>query len=241
TSGQYIAYSHAVGLQLPSKQIEPLMETHLQACRDAGPAACLIIRSYLNNDNEDYVSADVSIKATPDWIDRFLAEIDAAAEAANGRVATRSTSSEDLTRAILDTDARLRAQTTLRSRLEALLSTNEADLGELLDLERELARVNGQIESVTSNLKALRLRVSLSDLNVSYRTQRSFVDPGRGNPLFRAFGDFFYNLSAAMAAVVTAFAVGLPWLLLVGVMLWIWLRLLWPRIRRRKATTPSKS
>jgi len=34
--------------------------------------------------------------------------------------------------------------------------------------------------------------------------------------------------------VITAFAIGLPWLFLIGLMLWIWLRLIWPRIRRKK-------
>jgi hypothetical protein len=28
--------------------------------------------------------------------------------------------------------------------------------------------------------------------------------------------------------------VGLPWLILIGALLWIWLRLIWPRIRRKK-------
>ena len=32
-----------------------------------------------------------------------------------------------------------------------------------------------------------------------------------------------------------AFAVGLPWLILIGVFVWIWLKLIWPRVRRKKS------
>ena len=122
----------------------------------------------------------------------------------------------------------------MKGRLEDLLATRDGDLGELLQVERELARVTGEIESITSNLKALRLRVSMSEMTVSYSTQRSLVAGGRSNPLASAFGDFFYNMSEALAAVVTFFAVGLPWMFVVAIFLFIWLRLIWPRIRKPK-------
>ena len=44
----------------------------------------------------------------------------------------------------------------------------------------------------------------------------------------------FDSPAAWVGAVITAFAVGLPWLILLGVFLWVWLKLIWPRIRRKK-------
>ena len=139
------------------------------------------------------------------------------------------------TPAWIDTDARLKAQQTLQARLEQLLADRPGKLGELLETERELARVNGEIDSLTSSLAALRQRVNMSELSVSYETKRNPVSQGALQPLARAFGDFFYNLSSALAAVITAFAVGLPWLILIGVFVWIWLKLIWPRVRRKKS------
>ncbi|MEO1475501.1 MAG: DUF4349 domain-containing protein [Pseudomonadota bacterium] len=238
---QYIAYSHNLGLRLPLEAVEPVMQGHVAACREAGTGTCIVINSNLNNQSEEYASAYLSIRAQPEWIETFVEGVDQTAEDAGGEVSQRSSSAEDLTRTILDTDARLKAQTTLKRRLEDLLATRDGDLSDFLQIERELARVTGDIESITSNLKALRLRVSMSELTVSYETKRTVVPGGRRNPLARAFGDFFYNLSDALASVITFFALALPWLLVIGVLLFIWLRAIWPWVRRRRNKAPTQS
>lgn len=231
---QFIAYSHRIGLRLPVDQVEPVMQAHVEACNTAGTATCILINSSLNNQDDDYVSGQLFLRAAPEWIEDFLAGIDEDAEAARGEVSFRATTAEDLTRIIIDTDARLQAQETLKARLQDLLTRRDGELADLLAIERELARVSGEVDSIRANLRALRLRVAMSELSVSYETLVPPAGRQRFNPLGEAFSDFFFNLSSGLAAVVTAFAVGLPWLLLLGVMLFIWLRLIWPRIRRRK-------
>ncbi|KCZ91705.1 DUF4349 domain-containing protein [Hyphomonas johnsonii] len=231
---QYIAYSHAIGMRLPVKSIEPVMQGHIAACKAAGPDTCIITNSYLNAWSEDEASGSLYLRAIPAWIDTFLGGVEAEADAVNGEVTSRQTTAEDLTVTIIDTDARLKAQEALQTRIQQLLDSRPGDLGELLDTERELARVNGEIDSLKSSKKALMARVNMSQLSVSYETKRNPVSRGALEPLGNAFGGFFYNLSSAVAAVITAFAVGLPWLLLLGFFLWFWLKLIWPRIRRKK-------
>jgi hypothetical protein len=233
-SVQYIAYSHSIGMRLPVKSIEPTMQAHVDACNKAGPAVCIVTNSWLNSDSEEWASGSLNLRATPAWIETFLAGVEAEAEAVKGEVTSRQTTAEDLTVTIIDTDARLKAQILLQERIEELLADRPGNLGELLETQRELARVNGEIDSLTSSLAALRQRVDMSQLSVSYETKINPVSQGALSPLGDAFGSFFYNLASAVAAVVTAFAVGLPWLLLIGALLWIWLRLIWPRIRRKK-------
>ncbi len=237
---QYIAYSHSLGLRLPKGGVDTMMQAHVKACQDAGTNTCIVINSNIYNSNEDYVSGNVSLRAKPDWIEAFLGAVDEATEEAGGEITSRSTRAEDLTREIIDTDSRLDAQRTLQGRLEGLLERRDGTLGDLLQIERELARVTGDIESIEAQLKALRLRVSMSSLDISYETKMPAFSGSRSNPLGEALGDFFYNLSAAIGAVITAFAVGLPWLLLIGLFLWIWLKLIWPRVRRRKQKPEPK-
>ncbi len=231
---QYIAYSHSVGMRLPVAAIEPTLQGHINACNAAGPAVCMVTNSWMNSYSEDEASASLNLRATPAWIDEFLNGVEAEAKAAKGEITNRQTTAEDLTVSIIDTDARLKAQQTLQGRLEQLLADRPGKLGELLETERELARVNGEIDSLKSSLAALRQRVNMSQLSIGYETKRNPVSQGALEPLARAFGDFFYNLASALAAVITAFAVGLPWLILIGVFIWIWLKLIWPRIRRKK-------
>lgn len=231
---QYIAYAHSLGMRLPVGAIEPTLQSHVDACTKAGPAVCIVTNSWINAYSDVETSASLNLRATPAWIDTFLAGVEAEAEAANGDITNRQTTAEDLTVSIIDTDARLKAQILLQERLEKLLADRPGNLGELLETQRELARVNGEIDSLKSSLAALRQRVDMSQLSIGYETKRNPVSQGALAPLGKAFGDFFYNLASAIAAVVTAFAVGLPWLLLIGALLWIWLRIIWPRIRRKK-------
>lgn len=234
TVQQYIAYAHSIGLRLPVRSIEPTLQGHIAACNSAGPSVCIVTNSNLYAYSEEEASGFLNLRATPVWIETFLSGIDAEVQAARGEVTSRQTTAEDLTVSIVDTDARLNAQILLQERLEQLLADRPGNLGELLDTQRELARVNGEIDSLKSTLAALRQRVDMSRLSINYETRRNPVSQGALQPLGQAFGSFFYNLSSALAAVVTAFAVGLPWLLLIGALLWIWLRLIWPRIRRKK-------
>lgn len=234
SSEQYIAYSHSMGLTLPKGGVDPMMAAHTQACRAAGTSTCIVINSNVYSQEEDYASGNLSLRATPAWIDQFMSSVESDASAAGGEVTQRSTRAEDLTRQIIDTGARLDAQKTLQARLLSLLERRDGELGDLLQIERELARVTGDIESIEAQLKTLRLRVSMSSLDLNYQTKVPAFSGSRENPLGVAFGDFFYNLSSAIAAVITAFAVGLPWILLLGLFLWIWLKLIWPRLRGRK-------
>ena len=231
---QFIAYTHSLGFSLPRAGVEPVMQAHVAACEAAGPRQCIIINSNLNNQSDDYATGYLSLRAVPGWIDGFLAGVDEEVSAAEGEITSRNKQAVDLTRAILDTDARLNAQIILKGRLEDLLTNRDGELSELLQVERELARVTGDIESITSNLRALRLRVSMSELTMQYDTKRSLVSGGRTNPLASAFGDFFYNMSSALASVITFFAVGLPWMVLLAIFLFIWLRLIWPWVRKRR-------
>lgn len=231
---QYIAYRHSLGLTLPKGEVDPLMALHTQACREAGTATCIVVNSNVYSQDEDYASGNLSIRATPAWIETFMGGVESDAQKLGGEVTQRSTSAEDLTRQIIDTGARLEAQKTLQSRLLSLLERRDGELGELLQIERELARVTGQIESIEAQLKTLRLRVSMSFLDINYQTKVPAFSGSRENPLGKAFGQFFHNLSEAIAAVITAFAFGLPWILLIALFLWIWLKLIWPRLRGKK-------
>ncbi len=234
-----IAYSHSMGLMLPIGGVEPMVADHVAACQDAGPRTCIVVNSSVYTNGDDNVRGTVSFRAVPDWLEAFLASVPDAAETAGGRITQRSTTADDLTREILDTDARLKAQQTLQGRLETLLQTREGELGELLSVERELARVTGEIESISAQLRAMRLRVAMSSLTLDYSTELPAFSGSRANPLGAALGDFAFNMSSAIAAVITAFAFGLPWLFLLGVLLWIWLRLIWPWVRRRRVKPPA--
>jgi hypothetical protein len=229
-----IAYRYSTGVSLPADAVEPTMKRHMQSCLDAGPKLCQVLNASSQNQTEDYSTAQLSLRAAPGWLDEFRNGLQDSLADADGKVINSSVSAEDLTRRIFDADARLTAQTALRDRLLTLLETRDAKLQELLSVERELARVQAEIESATALLKTLRQRVSMSVMDLRYETRARAVSTSAVSPVTDALRNFIGTLSRGLASVIGFIAIALPWLLFVilpGAALFRWL------LRRRRKTT----
>lgn len=235
TSQSFLAYLYTYGFALPSKAVAPTAKSHAQICIDAGPDICQVLSSNTSSENSDYVSASLRLRAEPEWLETFKRTLQSSVETAKGEMTHSGVSAEDLTRSILDTDARLKAQKTLRTRLEGLLATRDAKLPDLLALERELARVQGKIESATTQLNVLRKRVSMSVVDINYQTKQVAVSRGAFSNVGRAIKGFVGDFADGLAHVIEFFARILPWLLLVILPgLWL-LRRLWRGRKAKKA------
>ncbi len=234
TSQSYLAYRYNYGFSLPVKAVAATAKSHMQICMDAGTDTCQVLGSNTNVQNADYVTANLRLRAAPLWLEQFKDTLTNSVEAADGETLNAGVTAEDLTRQIVDTDSRLKAQTLLRSRLEGLLETRNAKLPDLLALERELARVQQQIESATTTLKVLKKRVSMSEVSISYQTKRKIVTRKSISPIGRAVKDFTRNFSNALASVIGFVAGVLPWMIIILPVLWL-IRRFW-----RKRTVPAR-
>jgi hypothetical protein len=225
----YLAYAYSVGFEIPSQNLASVMDAHIQSCQAAGPRQCQLIGSNRSGDPESYMEGYVSIRGEPQWLRTFMAGMDAQADAAGGRIIAETTNTEDLTRAIVDTEARLRAQTALRDRLQELLRSRPGRLADLLEVERELARVQAEIDSVQSNLAVMRTRVAMSELTLSYRSAPRAVGSDTFKPLRDAFANFLGIVVAGFAAIITIVAGLLPFAIVIVPIVWLLLR--WRRAR----------
>jgi hypothetical protein len=232
-----LAYVYAVGLELPADKVRPTVSAHEAACREAGPRTCLVIGSSVSASGSDAVFGNLSIRAEPEWLARFRAELAGQARTAGGRIVEESVSAEDLTRVIVDTSARLEAQKTLRDRLREILRNRPAKVSDLLETERELARVQGEIDSAQSQLAVMRQRVDMSELNLSYATKPTAVSGSAAQPIVDAVTNFFAVLATGIAAIITTAAFLLPFALVLGPLVWWLLR--WRA--KRRAGTPAPS
>lgn len=231
-----MAYIYRYGMELPKGRIAEVMERHEQACVRAGPATCQVILSSSDQMGEHGVSARLELRADPAWVARFRSGVAQEATAAGGKVTRASATGEDLTLALTDTEARLRAQTTLRDRLQQLLATRSGDLGELLKVESELARVQGEIDSVQSSLAVLRTRVATSRLEIDYYTPgAASEDGGVFQPVRAALGGALGAFMLTVGALITTLAVLAPIALIIVPLGWWLLRLR----RRRRAGRPA--
>jgi hypothetical protein len=230
-----LAYEYSVGLELPSQQVTPVMKAHEKACRDAGPALCQVLNAATNSYGDDQVNANLQLRAEPRWLEKFREGLEGQAKAANGRIKASNVSAEDLTRQIVDTEANLRAQKTLRERLQELLRSRPGKLSDLLETERELARVQQQIDSAESLLSVMRARVSMSILNLGYETKPNPVTGGTFEPIADALNSFVGNVAYGIAGFITFISFLLPWLIVIVPGVWLIRRWLIARAAKRAA------
>jgi hypothetical protein len=186
------------------------------------------------------VTGELALRAAPTWLAKFRAGLAADAKAAGGRVTSTQVGSEDLSRQIVDTEAALRAKTTLRDRLQGLLASHPGSLSDLLDVERELANVQGEIDATQSELAMMQARVATSEVTIQYASSGGVASRGVWSPLAEALGDFFGLLAGTLGVMVRLAAVLTPWLLVLGGGYWLFSRrfpvlAFW---RRRPKTPP---
>ncbi len=238
----YLAYSYAMGLEIPSQRLSGVMDAHIQACTAVGPRQCQLIGSNKSGDPESYMEGYVSIRGEPMWLRTFMGGIEAQVDQADGRIISQTTNTEDLTRAIVDTEARLRALTALRDRLQNLLRSRPGRLADLLEVERELARVQGEIDSIQSNLAVMRTRVSMSELNIQYRSAPRPVGSDTFRPLRNALANFLGIVVGGFAAIVTIIAGLIPIAVVVVPIVWLilgWRKRRGGRFFERKEEPPA--
>jgi len=227
-----LAYVYGAALEAPADAVAGLMEGHAAACRAAGPRTCLVFGSEATAQG-DWTSAYLNIRAEPGWLAEFRAGLEGDAEEAGGRLVSTSMNAEDLTTQIVDTEARLKALRTLRDRLEAILETKPSDVKALLEVERELARVQGQLDAAQSRLAVMRQRVDMSILNLRYETKRTAVNRGVFSPLVDAVRDALRVFIESVATVITIVVAAIPFLVIGAPILWGIFRFIF---RRRKAS-----
>lgn len=145
-----------------------------------------------------------------------------------GKVEHSSVSAEDVGEEFVDVTARIANGRRLESRLVDLLATRTGKLEEVLSVERELARVRGEIERYEGRARFLGARVATSTIAVTVSERAPVVGttPGR-SVLGQAFVDAWRNFVGLVARVIESLGVLVPLLLL----LWAGVRIV--RARRR--------
>ncbi|MEQ1707023.1 MAG: DUF4349 domain-containing protein [Terricaulis sp.] len=241
----FLAYAYQMGLEIPSERLSGLVEAHVQACQSAGPRSCQLVGSNVSGDPESTMNGYVSLRGEPNWLRTFMSGLEAQADAAGGRILAETTNTEDLTRQIVDTEARQRAQTSLRDRLQRLLDSRPGRLSDLLEVERELARVQAEIDALQSNLAVMRTRVAMSELTLQYQSSPKPLRGDTFRPLGDAFAGFLGIVVAGFAAIITIIAGLLPFAIVLVPIVWAILR--WRRARggrffgRKAEQAPAKS
>ncbi len=138
-----------------------------------------------------------------------------------GQIHSETTDASDITAEYTDLASRLANARALERRLIDLAATRTGALSDVLEVERELARVRGEIEQYEGRIRMWDEQVSLSTLTISMSTEQpEIVAKPVAAPTFRdRIGDAFQSsvdtLGDAGEAAATFGVSLLPWMPLI--------------------------
>lgn len=136
-----------------------------------------------------------------------------------GEVSAESTNAEDVTDQHVDVSARLASAKTLEQRLLEIAADRASGVEALLAVERELARVRGEIESYEGRLRQWNDQITMSTLTLTITTKAPAIaaaaEPGLGTRIESSFSDSVAALKTFGTWLVVTGTTLLPWMILI--------------------------
>lgn len=223
------------GYRLQFDEAEALVaayrETH-EACMES--EHCQVEQGRLQTPQHGLASGYLALRVARDQVEsaepvRRVAE----SPALSGVEVTR----HDRTQQVIDTEARLAQQMVLRERLKELAQEgrgfSERRIQDLLQVERELARVQGEIESMQGQQRHLARVTDTVAISADFQQQR-WVEPRQHGvlaPLWRALDRSVSLFFESVGQVILVVVFLTPWLVIGLPVLWLLSRL-WRPVRR---------
>ncbi len=222
---KYIALRHHLQIETPAEKMQAAFDAAVQHCEALN---CQMLSANYNKETPyNPPSASLSVRVPPRNVEIFLTGL-----AKNGEVLQHSRDSEDKTNQVVDADARIKNLTELRDRLRLMLTDKSAKFKDIIDVERELANTQSQLDSMVSMRKILSQETDLVAVNIDFTAAQGITEQGFFAPVARALKDAGRVMMESFGAVITFVMSAIPWLL-IGIPI-IWLaRRYWAKIKTK--------
>ncbi|HBG62014.1 MAG: hypothetical protein A2243_02135 [Omnitrophica WOR_2 bacterium RIFOXYA2_FULL_38_17] len=199
------------------------MDLKVKDCEEAGASIRMLAQKnngyvvnsniYRNSDGSKY--GHTEIKVPPSNFFGVLTLLKGV-----GEVNNESINGEDVTEEFVDLQARLNNSIKVRDRLYRILDEQAREVKDILEVERELARLGEKIETIEGRMKFINRKVDLATITVSYSEPRSLVlgtfdVKNRFVETIRTAIEAFINVSNGIIIVLSALAPVVVWALLI--------------------------
>jgi hypothetical protein len=223
-----LAYAYKLGFRLPSDRIAHAQEAHRGLCEKLGPARCQLLA--LERGSADGSQGDATLRLRVASAKGFSESVAKVVADAGGRASDTNVAAEDVSKQMVDAEARIRQRELLVARLTEILRNRTGKVAELVEAERSVAEAQEELDKAKAWLAELRGRVAMSDFEIRYSAVAPSVSPGSTGA----------QLSEAVSGSGASFVIGLRALLTLAIYLLPWALLLVPvvlvvrRLRRKR-------
>jgi hypothetical protein len=215
TADRRIAITHRFSLRVPNAETEAIQQKHMAECTRLG---CSILSTSVDRSNEGRINARATVRIKPESYDAFAALL----ASPPAQVTGHSQSGEDVTLPILDAEKRLEAKTVLRDRLTAMLRDQSAKTAaDLVTIEKELAQVQGDIESIVAQRDSLRTRTDTMRIDISYAGAVGQYGSVDLTPIYQAARGINQTVVSSIAWLISSLVALVPWLPVIALFWWI--------------------
>ena len=175
-----LAYQYAYRFALPGEDLRRLQRAHASLCEQQGPASCQI--AGMSTSGEDAaLSGTLQLLVATTHARAFGALLEDEAETLGAQTRAADIATEEVSKQLVDTEARLASRIELRDRLREVLRTRRGTVEELIEAERGVAAVDEEIDQARAWLAETQGRVAFSRMDVHYESAaplgNSFVEP----------------------------------------------------------------
>jgi hypothetical protein len=159
-----------------------------------------------------------------------------------GEVQSANVSSQDVSEEFYDLEARIKNKRVEEGRLIQHLKQSTGKLNEILAVEREISRVREEVERMEGRQRFLANQTALTTVTVSMREIRSVAVAREEQPTLltqmqRTFGGSLAALGDFVKGVILFLIGALPWLLVIGAVIFPFWRARKKRIAAKRSNT----
>ena len=179
-------------------------------------------------------SGSLFVRVVPQNLKRLLEHLGTV-----GSIIQQTTESEDKTNTVIDVEAKIKNLTELRNRLRAMLTGRAGSLKDVVEVERELSRVQAELDSLTTRRAVLASETEKVAVAIDFRSQQSIAETGAFAPIIAAWHAAGRVFAQSIAAAITFIVAIVPWLFLIvpGI---LFLPRLFRKLFRRRADRKTK-
>jgi hypothetical protein len=222
---KYIALRHHLQIETPAERMQAAFDAAVKHCEALN---CQLLSANYNRETPySPPSANLSVCVPPRNVAIFLSGL-----AKSGEIMQHGRDSEDKTNQVVDADARIKNLTELRDRLRLMLTDKSAKFKGIIDVERELANTQSELDGMMSMRKILSQETNLVAVSIDFSAAQGITEQGFFTPVARALKDAGRVMMESFGAVITFVMSAIPWLLIGIPVLWL-VRRYWAKIKTK--------
>jgi hypothetical protein len=207
-AARFVAVRNKLEIVEPSSGLPKSIEAVVAFC---GTIQCEVLSSSVTNETAILSpTGNIAARVAPQDLNKFLDFV-----GKQGKIAQHSTESEDKTAAVIDVEAKLKNQTEFRDSLRRMLTKPGVSVADLLQIQEKLAEAQAELDSEATQRKILANETEKVYVEVAFHAEQHMVSRGAFASVGEALRDFGSVLGDSLAALITAVAAILPWLIVI--------------------------